>query len=111
MSNKFAGDEKQFAEKYGLGQRAGEYAIHGGGVPVRVKGVGSYFPNPLNLCSSRSGAPKHCLGTPVPPESITLTWRNSTEGLVAVCVVSGLKQHEDHGVVIEAMEAYIKEMV
>lgn len=72
MSNKFAGDEKQFAEKYGLGQRAGEYAIHGGGVPVRVKGV---------------------------------------EGLVAVCVVSGLKQHEDHGVVIEAMEACIKEMV
>ena len=72
MSNKFAGDVKQFAEKYGLGQRVGEYAIHGGGVPVKVKGV---------------------------------------EGLVAVCIVSGLKQHEDHGVVIQAMEAYIKEMV
>ena len=29
--------------------------------------TGSYFPSPLNLCSSRSGAPKHCLGTPVLP--------------------------------------------
>ena len=28
---------------------------------------GSYFPSPLYLCSSQSGAPKHCLGTPVLP--------------------------------------------
>jgi uncharacterized protein (UPF0303 family) len=39
MHNKMQGDEKAFADKYMLGQSAGEYAIHGGGVPVRVKGV------------------------------------------------------------------------
>lgn len=39
MHNKMHGDEKAFAEKYMLGQSAGEYAIHGGGVPVRVQGV------------------------------------------------------------------------
>ncbi|EIN06207.1 DUF336 domain-containing protein [Punctularia strigosozonata HHB-11173 SS5] len=39
MHNKFKGDEDAFARKYGLGERAGEYAIHGGGVPIRVKGV------------------------------------------------------------------------
>ena len=37
--NKFQGDEKAFAAKFMLGESAGEYAIHGGGVPVRVKGV------------------------------------------------------------------------
>ncbi|KAH8811412.1 hypothetical protein F5884DRAFT_273391 [Xylogone sp. PMI_703] len=65
MHVKFHGDEKAFAEKYGLGERAGEYAIHGGAVPIRVKGV---------------------------------------EGVVAVVVVSGLKQHEDHAVVVEALQ-------
>ncbi|KAK3069131.1 hypothetical protein LTR53_012777 [Teratosphaeriaceae sp. CCFEE 6253] len=39
MHNKFSGDEAGFAAKYGLGQRAAEYAIHGGGWPVRVRGV------------------------------------------------------------------------
>jgi len=39
MHNKMHGDEKAFAEKYVLGETAGEYAIHGGGVPVRVTGV------------------------------------------------------------------------
>ena len=34
MHNKFQGDEVKFAEKYALGARAGEYAIHGGGVRV-----------------------------------------------------------------------------
>ncbi|KAH8889418.1 hypothetical protein GQ53DRAFT_748153 [Thozetella sp. PMI_491] len=42
----------------------GLYALHGGGVPIRVKGV---------------------------------------EGVVAVVVVSGLKQHEDHGVIVEVI--------
>ncbi len=37
--NKFQGDEKAFAAKFMLGESAGDYAIHGGGVPVRVKGV------------------------------------------------------------------------
>lgn len=67
MHCKFDGDEKAFAEKFGLGQEAGSYAIHGGGVPIRVTGV---------------------------------------EGVVAVVVVSGLKQHEDHSVIVEV----IKEM-
>ncbi|CAK5274796.1 unnamed protein product, partial [Mycena citricolor] len=39
MHNKMKGDEKAFAEKYMLGETAGEYAIHGGGFPIRVKGV------------------------------------------------------------------------
>lgn len=64
MHCKFDGDEKAFAEKYGLGPDAGSYAIHGGGVPIRVVGV---------------------------------------EGVVAVVVVSGLKQHEDHGVIVECI--------
>ncbi|QSZ34630.1 hypothetical protein DSL72_007484 [Monilinia vaccinii-corymbosi] len=61
---KFEGDEGAFARKYGLGNEAGEYAIHGGGVPIRVTGV---------------------------------------EGVVAVVVVSGLKQWEDHGVIVEVI--------
>jgi uncharacterized protein (UPF0303 family) len=44
--------------------QAGLYAIHGGGVPIYVRGV---------------------------------------EGLVAVVVVSGLKQHEDHGVISDVV--------
>ncbi|KAI1187906.1 hypothetical protein F5B17DRAFT_297928 [Nemania serpens] len=37
---KFAGDEVAFRRKFGLGEEAaGEYAIHGGGVPIRVGGV------------------------------------------------------------------------
>jgi uncharacterized protein (UPF0303 family) len=62
---KFAGDEALFASKFGMGaEQAGRYAIHGGGVPIRVKGV---------------------------------------EGVVAVVVVSGLKQHEDHGVIVDVI--------
>lgn len=65
MHCKFAGDEEAFRLKYGMSpDKAGEYAIHGGGVPIRVKGV---------------------------------------EGVVAVVVVSGLKQHEDHGVIFDVV--------
>jgi uncharacterized protein (UPF0303 family) len=53
MHNKFAGDEALFASKFALGINAGQYAIHGGGWPIRVRGV---------------------------------------EGIVAVAVVSGLRQ-------------------
>jgi uncharacterized protein (UPF0303 family) len=65
MHCKFDGDEAAFRDRYGLGNSAGEYAIHGGGIPIRVKGV---------------------------------------EGVVAVVVVSGLKQHEDHAVIVEVMK-------
>jgi uncharacterized protein (UPF0303 family) len=65
MHCKFGGDEIAFREKYALGNSAGEYAIHGGAVPIRVTGV---------------------------------------EGVVAVVVVSGLKQDEDHAVVVEAIK-------
>ncbi|KAI1174257.1 hypothetical protein F4777DRAFT_554919 [Nemania sp. FL0916] len=62
---KYAGDERAFRLKFGLGEEAaGQYAIHGGGVPIRVDGV---------------------------------------EGIVAVVVVSGLKQHEDHGVIVDVI--------
>lgn len=63
MHCKYAGDEDKFRAKFGMSpDEASGYAIHGGGFPVRVKGV---------------------------------------EGVVAVVVVSGLKQHEDHGVIVE----------
>ena len=39
MHNKLHGDEEVFKRKYMLGESAGEYAIHGGAVPVRVRGV------------------------------------------------------------------------
>lgn len=39
LGRKFEGDEGLFAAKFMLGQGAGEYAIHGGGWPVRVRGV------------------------------------------------------------------------
>ncbi|KAJ7461817.1 hypothetical protein B0H11DRAFT_2056178 [Mycena galericulata] len=39
MHNKLQGDEAKFAATYQLGDTAGQYAIHGGGVPIRVKGV------------------------------------------------------------------------
>ncbi|KAI0161781.1 hypothetical protein GGR52DRAFT_561108 [Hypoxylon sp. FL1284] len=62
---KYAGDEAAFRAKFGLSPESAEmYAIHGGGVPIRVKGV---------------------------------------EGIVAVVVVSGLKQHEDHGVIVDVI--------
>jgi uncharacterized protein (UPF0303 family) len=72
LHNKFSGgDEELFAKKNGLGERAGEYAIHGGGVPIFVKGC---------------------------------------ESMVAVVVVSGLKQWDDHQVVIEEVEKLVKEL-
>lgn len=65
--------EAAFVKKYAVasangGAVADEYAIHGGGYPIRVRGV---------------------------------------EGVVAVVVVSGLKQEDDHQVVAET----IKEVV
>lgn len=72
MHVKMAGDEGKFRDKYGLGNEAVEYAIHGGGVPVRVAGV---------------------------------------EGVVAVVVVSGLTQQEDHMAVVEQMSRLIREMM
>ena len=39
MHCKFQGNEVAFAAKYGLREAAGQYAIHGGGVPIRVTGV------------------------------------------------------------------------
>jgi uncharacterized protein (UPF0303 family) len=72
MHNKMQGDEAAFARKFGMGsERAGEFAIHGGGWPVRVKGV---------------------------------------EGVVAVVVVSGLKQEQDHGVVVQCVAELLEGM-
>lgn len=72
MHCKFDGDEKAFGEKYGMSEDvSGTYAIHGGGFPVRVKGV---------------------------------------EGVVAIVIVSGLKQDQDHMVVVETMGEFLKEL-
>lgn len=69
---RFGADEELFRAKFGMDRaRAAGYAIHGGGVPIRVRGV---------------------------------------EGVVAVVVVSGLKQHEDHGVIVETIKRYWKEV-
>lgn len=70
MHNKMHGDEEAFQKKYMLGDTAGQYAIHGGGMPVRVRGV---------------------------------------EGVVAVIVVSGLKQNEDHQVIVDALEQFLRD--
>ncbi|GFP55845.1 hypothetical protein ACSS6W_006017 [Trichoderma asperelloides] len=65
LGQKHAGNEAAFAAKFGLGpSEAGQYAIHGGAIPIRVEGV---------------------------------------DGVVGVVVVSGLKQHEDHGVIAEVI--------
>ena len=71
MHNKFKGNELEFAGKYALATRAGEYAIHGGGFPVRVQGV---------------------------------------EGIVAVIVVSGLKQEQDHGIIVQSVQEFLEEL-
>ena len=65
--------EAAFVKKYSLASTSGgavadEYAIHGGGFPVRVRGV---------------------------------------EGVVAVVVVSGLKQEDDHAVVAETVKEIV----
>ncbi|KAF5690208.1 hypothetical protein FCIRC_961 [Fusarium circinatum] len=40
MHNKFKGDEVAFAAKYGIADsNKGDYAIHGGAIPIRVQGV------------------------------------------------------------------------
>ncbi|KAF2216563.1 hypothetical protein CERZMDRAFT_89915 [Cercospora zeae-maydis SCOH1-5] len=71
MHNKFKGDEEAFAAKFALGSKAGEYAIHGGGFPVRVQGA---------------------------------------EGIVAAIVVSGLKQEQDHGIIVQTVSDYLLEL-
>lgn len=65
MHNKFKGNEQEFAAKFAIADsQKGSYAIHGGAVPIRVKGV---------------------------------------EGIVAIVVVSGLKQDQDHGVICDVI--------
>ncbi|KAL1979462.1 hypothetical protein VTN96DRAFT_5736 [Rasamsonia emersonii] len=66
--------EAAFVKKYALpssngGSVADDYAIHGGGFPIRVRGV---------------------------------------DGLVGVIVVSGLKQEDDHQVIVEVVKDFIE---
>jgi uncharacterized protein (UPF0303 family) len=70
-----SGVEAAFVGKYALtsssgGRVADEFAIHGGGFPVRVKGV---------------------------------------DGIVGVIVVSGLKQEDDHQVIVEVLREFIEQ--
>ncbi|TBU27725.1 DUF336 domain-containing protein [Dichomitus squalens] len=39
LHNKHGGNEDAFRAKFMLGEKAGEYAIHGGGFPIRVRDV------------------------------------------------------------------------
>lgn len=66
--------ESAFVAKFGLksmngGTVADDYAIHGGGFPVRV---------------------------------------DSVEGVIGVIVVSGLKQEDDHQVIVEVVNEFIR---
>lgn len=66
MHCKYDGDEAAFKAKFGMSEEmASKFAIHGGAIPIRVKGV---------------------------------------EGIVAVVVVSGLKQDQDHGVIVDVIK-------
>lgn len=68
LSCKFGQDEELFASKFAMSrEQASRYAIHGGGVPIKVRGV---------------------------------------EGTVGVVIVSGLKQDQDHGVIMDVIEEY-----
>ncbi|OJJ45511.1 hypothetical protein ASPZODRAFT_620844 [Penicilliopsis zonata CBS 506.65] len=59
--------EDSFTAKFAVDRR--DYAIHGGGVPIRVRGV---------------------------------------DGVLGAIVVSGLKQEDDHQVVVETIEEWIR---
>ncbi|KAM5356735.1 hypothetical protein ACJ41O_003381 [Fusarium nematophilum] len=62
------GDEDRFRKLFSMSvEQSSSYAIHGGGVPIRVAGV---------------------------------------EGIVAVVCVSGLKQEEDHGVIMDVIRTH-----
>ncbi|KAH8733846.1 hypothetical protein BGZ61DRAFT_515072 [Ilyonectria robusta] len=70
MHCKFDGDEALFSSKFAIGdEQKCNYAIHGGAIPIRVKGV---------------------------------------EGIVATVIVSGLKQDEDHGVIVDVIKEHWK---
>ncbi|KAI9741737.1 MAG: hypothetical protein M1834_000123 [Cirrosporium novae-zelandiae] len=71
MRVKFNGDQLRFRDHYLLGETAEQYAIHGGGVPIKVKGV---------------------------------------DGIVAVAVVSGLKQEQDYMLIVEEIERALNEI-
>ncbi|OCL02866.1 hypothetical protein AOQ84DRAFT_166635 [Glonium stellatum] len=71
MHNKMDRNESLFKNKYMLGEKAGDYAIHGGGFPIRVSGV---------------------------------------EGIVGVIVVSGLKQEQDHQIIVEVVRDYLSKL-
>ncbi|KAK0624252.1 hypothetical protein B0T14DRAFT_495559 [Immersiella caudata] len=66
MSLEFKHNEQQFKQVFQLSEeQANQYAIHGGAIPIRVRGV---------------------------------------EGIVAVVIVSGLAQQEDHGVIVDVIK-------
>jgi uncharacterized protein (UPF0303 family) len=69
---KFNGDHELFRAKNGMDrEQASKYALHGGAVPIRVRGV---------------------------------------EGIVAVVVVSGLTQQEDHMVIVETIREFWQQL-
>ena len=66
MGRQYDHDEARLKRVFQLSEdQASSYAIHGGAIPIRVRGV---------------------------------------EGIIAVVIVSGLKQEEDHGVIAEVIK-------
>lgn len=84
--------------------------------------IGLYFSSSLYLCSRQSGAPKHCLGTPVLPlKALILTQRNTTgpasglkmcfasmtKGLTAIAIQSFTTAHTLG--VLDDLQAHLKD--
>lgn len=72
-------------------QQAEKYAIHGGGVPsksIPLVMVVPHFPRGVESLIH-----------------IIIVRVRGVEGIVAVVIVSGLKQHEDHGVIVDVINS------
>lgn len=91
MHLKFGGNEEAFAQKFGLREDAPTYAIHGGGWCV-ISGHTNVFLARAMLTRCR----------PVRVRGV--------EGVVAVVVVSGLRQEQDHGIIVETVGEMMEEL-
>ncbi|KAF4121841.1 protein of unknown function (DUF336) [Geosmithia morbida] len=60
---KYGGDEEAFAAKFGMGRdQAAQYAIHGGAVPIYVRGVEGVVAVVVPICRTPEGVPLGPIG-------------------------------------------------